>query len=265
MLIRHGYCTTHYTLVIPITNEQLINHVVFYWNILQAGWEMEEAEAKMERAQLSRVEVLRKAQGGQCVCGGEWRPCAEDVLRHNGVESAVFAKAVLTLLQHGRGKYRNIMIIGPANCGKTFLLNPLNSLYNTFSNPATGSFAWVGAEEAEVLFLNDFRWSAQIIPWHDLLLLLEGQMVHLPAPKTHFSKDLIFSKDTPIFATGNHQIVYVRGGEVDSRETEMMAVRWRVFQFFYQIASGDQKVISPCPTCFSNLIIQNAGNDLGTS
>ena len=48
------------------------------------------------------------------------------------------------------------------------------------------SFAWVGAEEAELLFLNDFCWSPQIVPWHDLLLLLEGEPVHVPAPKTHF-------------------------------------------------------------------------------
>ena len=59
-------------------------------------------------------------------------------------------------------------------------------MYRSFVNPATSNFAWVGAEEAELLFLNDFCWSPQIVPWHDLLLLLEGQPVHVPAPKTHF-------------------------------------------------------------------------------
>ena len=92
----------------------------------------------------------------------------------------------------GRGKYRNIFIKGPANCEKTFLLNPLCKIYHTFCNPATSTFAWVGAEEAEIIFLNDFRWAAKIIPWHDMLLLLEGQTVHLPAPKCHYTKDSVY-------------------------------------------------------------------------
>ena len=29
--------------------------------------------------------------------------------------------------------------------------------------------------------------------------MLEGQAVHLPVPKSHFSKDLEFNNDTPIF------------------------------------------------------------------
>ena len=91
------------------------------------------------------------------------------------------------------------MLTGPANCGKTFLLNLLNNIFNTFTNPASTSFAWVGAEKAEVVFLNDFRCSPQIIAWHDLLLMLEGQLVHLPAPKCHFANDIVFDIDTPIF------------------------------------------------------------------
>ena len=78
------------------------------------------------------------------------------------------------------------------DCGKTFLLNPLNILSRNFTIPATTTFAWVGTAEAEVVFLNDFRWSPQIVPWHDLLLLLEGQEVHLPAAKTHYKEDSSF-------------------------------------------------------------------------
>ena len=103
----------------------------------------------------------------------------------------------MTALEKGRGKYRNIMIIGPANCAKTFLLKPLSVIYNTFCNPATGSFAWVGVQDKECIFLNDFRWSQQLLPWHDLLLLLEGEIVHFPAPKTHFMQDI--QLDTSIF------------------------------------------------------------------
>ena len=79
--------------------------------------------------------------------------------------------------------------------------------------------------------------SPQMKPWHDLLLMLEGQPVHLPAPKSHFCKDILFHKDTPIFGTSKHELVFVRGGVVHERETEMMQVRWRIFHLAAKFGS----------------------------
>ena len=42
----------------------------------------------------------------------------------------------------------------PANCGKTFIIDPLNSIYRTFFNPATTTFAWLGAQNAEIMTSN---------------------------------------------------------------------------------------------------------------
>jgi len=75
-----------------------------------------------------------------------------------------------------------------------FILKPLTLIYYTFSNPTLGSFAWVGVQEKECIILNDF-------PWRDFLFMLEGELVQLPAPETHFSKDIQLGKDTPIFGT----------------------------------------------------------------
>ena len=107
-----------------------------------------------------------------------------------------FCAAIYDALENGRGKYRNIYIYGPANTGKTFMISPLKKLYNAFSNPATGTFAWVGAENAEIVLLNDFRWHPSIIAWGDLLQLLEGDILHLPAPKNFFIKDIEFTRDS---------------------------------------------------------------------
>ena len=82
-----------------------------------------------------------------------------------------------------------------------------------------------GAEDAEVIYLNDFRWNSQIIQWHDLLLLLEGENVHLPAPKSHYAQDILLKNDTPIFYTSSSKITYIKNGVLNARETEMM---WRV-------------------------------------
>lgn len=177
------------------------------------------------------------------------------ILERNGINRQAFTDSVKLLLDKGRGKNRNIMIVGPANCGKTFMLNPLTVIFKCILNPATATFAWVIAEQAECIFLNDFRWSEQMISWHDFLLMLEGQLVHLPAPKTHYAQDIVFDKDTPIFCTSKVQFVYIKRGVIDERETEMMSVRWRVFTFNHQIPQNEQVELPSCAHCFAQFIL----------
>ena len=144
------------------------------------------------------MQVLEKARLSSRVdgCDMEWYICSSDVLRKNPY---VYADAIRDLLIHGRGKFRNAMIIGPANCCKTFMLKPLEIIYHAFSNPANDKYAWVGADNAEVIILQDFRRSSELICWKDLLLLLEGEPVKLPSPKYQFATDVCIKTDTPIF------------------------------------------------------------------
>ena len=131
--------------------------------LMTTAWEMENAEADLERSRLQRMTILERAQEEPCHtgCNGAWKAQAEDLLRRNNIPAEIFSAAVLKLLQEGRGKYRNLLLLGPANCGKTFLLSPIPVIYRAFTNPASTSFAWVGAEDAEIILLNDFRWSPQ--------------------------------------------------------------------------------------------------------
>lgn len=220
---------------------------------------MVEAPAAVERGRKTRLEILQGEANSECRegCDGKWKQMAEQILDRNGISKAVFAKAIYDLLEHGRSKYRNVLVTGPANCGKTFILLPLTVIYRCFSNPATATFAWMGVENAEIIFLNDFRWNAQIIPWHDLLLLLEGGLVHFPAPKTHYPKDLAFDIDTPVFATSKHSLIYITGGAIDETETEMMAVRWKQFVFQNPIPVNDQRQMPACGHCFSQFVLDN--------
>ena len=213
--------------------------------VLATAWEMTNAQAKLDRSKKTRIEILEEATQGQCAggCNGEWLTCASEVLEQNGTRREAFATAIRKLLEKGRSKFHNTMICGLANSGKTFLLNPLTSIYDTFSNPASTSFAWVGAEDAECIFLNDFRWSQQVIQWHDFLLMLEGQVVHLPAPKTHYAKDIVFEKDTPIFCMGKQPFIYIKNGVIDQHETKMMSVRWKIFQFKVQIEQNGNPAV----------------------
>ena len=144
-------------------------------DVMQSTWEIEESKAKLERGKKTRMELMQEARMGECApgCDGNWYDCAKEIHDKSGLTVEYFSEVVRELLIKGRGKNRNLMLTGPANCGKTFLLNPLTLIFNTFCNPALGTFAWIGAETAECIFLNDFRWSPQLLPWHDLLLMSE--------------------------------------------------------------------------------------------
>ena len=142
-----------------------LNNIDKVVKVIQTTWDMEEAGDIVHRRQTPRLEILQTAQSSGCVdgCEGQWLTCAKETLTRNNIELAVFGKAIITALEKGRGKNRNVMIVGPANCGKTFLLKPLCTIYNAFTNPSTNSFAWVGVEESEIIFLNDFRWTDKLI------------------------------------------------------------------------------------------------------
>ena len=180
--------------------------------------------------------------------------------RHN-IAKEDFCTAIYTALSKGRGKYRNIFIYGDTNCGKSFILAPLKVIYKPLCNPATGSFAWLGAEDAEVIFLNYFRWHPKIIAWADFLQALEGDTVHLPTPKNVCSRDLEQNKDTPFFATSDAPLVLIKAEAIDSTNTRMMNVRWRFCHFWNQIPPEEQQELIPCGRCFAKFILDNARND----
>jgi hypothetical protein len=227
---------------------------------LEVAKEFSEAEAKFLRSKKSRIQLLQEAKQGNCCegCDGAWLETALKALRNNCISVEAFCTALYIALKKGRGKYQNIFIHGPANSGKTFILSPLKIIYHTFCNPATGTFAWLGAEEAEVIFLNDFRWSQAVIAWADLLQALEGDTVHFPAPKNFCKRDIELNKDTPFFATSDAPLLLIKGGSVDHANTEMMQVRWRFFHFWKPIPRSDQISLNPCASCFAKFVLENS-------
>ena len=194
---------------------------------------MKHTDRNLARLNCDRTSVIYDTTTQVCMPGcedGLWLSLAIELLNQNEKQPKAFAAALRTLLSKGRVKIRNILLVGPTNCGKTFLLQPLCNIFKTFCNPARDKFAWIGSEEAEVILINDLSWSPELIQWDDFLHLLEGQKVHLSTPKNHFAKDVSISNNTPILATGSSTIKHAGKYNIsDERETEMMKVRWRVF------------------------------------
>ena len=145
-----------------------------------------------------------------------------------------------------RQRNNNLLIVGHPSWGKSFLLDPLELIFNALVNPATSKYAWANLENKEVAFLNDFRWSPEYIAWSDFLLLLEGQIVNLPHPKNQFATDLLIdrSNNLTILATSKAPVKYVGKFNLqDEWEIDIMASRRQMFSFNHQIAHYGKSLI----------------------
>ena len=226
--------------------------------IIEKTYNIKGAAAALERQGKSRFDLLLAKEKEACVdgCDGLWLESANEVLAFNGIHPILFANALRESLIQGRGKWRNIIVCGPANCGKTFILKPLELIYECFTNPAKDKYCWVGAEKKEVILLQDFRWDPETIAWKSLLLLLEGETVKLPAPKNHYAKDVIIEGDVPIFATSKERVTwYGPNNKTCELEDKMMDIRWKRFNFQHQFSEEEKKDIKPCPRCFTKLVL----------
>ena len=177
------------------------------------------------------------------------------MLQLNSINPFVFADAIRDLLENGNGKFCNVLTVVPANCAKTLLLKQLEIIFWAFTNSANNKYAWAGGDHTEVIVLQNIRWSSKLICWKDLLLLLEGENVKLSSPKKQFATDVYINKDIPIFATRKAKIEFIgKHNTRDDRETEMMDVRWKIFEFTHRTPQADRKIIIPYPRCFTEVV-----------
>ena len=105
---------------------------------MHGGAEKENSET------ISRKEKLISTGNQECIaiCNGKWLQAGCQVLFWNIVNKFVFAAAVRELLEKDRKKRLNIFLLGPSNCGKSFLVESLEQIFNFFTNPTQGKYAW---------------------------------------------------------------------------------------------------------------------------
>ena len=132
--------------------------------LINSTWKMHMTPAAVKRRNAPRMHLIEKSLKEQCVegCQSSWFKCAVEVLKNNDVNCFIFAAAIRELLKRGEEKPKRDYS-WPCKLWQSFLLNLLNKIFSTFTNPAMTSYAWVGAELTEVIFLNDFRWTPEIL------------------------------------------------------------------------------------------------------
>ena len=236
--------------------------------LISLVWNIENAPEKIARNKKSRLEILAEAKAQPCAiheetgvpCNGEWLKCALETLQRNNISRKLFSELVMKSLKFGRGKGKNLMITGPTNCAKSFMLMPLTKVFKCFSTPANGNFNWTIAPQKEIIFLNDIRYESdgekKIMPWHMFLNLLEGATVNISMPKNFYADDYEWVEKQPIFATCENPIVRIKNGSLDEGETQQMAQRWVVLKFRHQYLEDANHDITPCGRCFAELLLE---------
>ena len=131
-------------------------------DLLKDATKLRQSHDNVKLKKMSRMEVLKNASSSECTCEQTqdlWLAMAFDVLLKNNIDRREFGTAIYNALKEGRRKHRNVMLIGERNCAKTFLLSPLPEIYTrTFHTPPGSAFGWIGADGAQVIYLNDYRW-----------------------------------------------------------------------------------------------------------
>ena len=235
-------------------------------DVISTAWTMLEAESKVERSQMTRIELLQKALSEEhrydidedIKCSGEWLSGTTDVLRKNNIDKNYFTSLIRKVLEQGRSKKNNIIIIGGTNQAKSFMFMPVLYICDCFTCPSNSQFNWVGAREKEVIFLKDFRCNDGTMKWNLLLNFLEGAPTSVTMPKNHFASDVNWTQHQPIFATAEKKIVRVVNNNIDEGETSQMDERWTYIQFHHRFTYGEVDYdLVPCPRCFAEFLLKN--------
>ena len=234
-------------------SEKIVNEII------KKSWLLHTAATDIARTSVSRMDLIFQAFHGDCVEGCVdklWLKCATEVLDLNRVDVHYYAHLIRESLKKGRGKFRNVLLIGDTNCAKSFMFAPLKVIFDErcFDNPSNDKYGWIGADKADVILLQDFRYSREQIAWKDLLLLLEGETVKLPAPKNHFVNDIVIKGNVAIFATGPDRVRFKGFNNID-KENRMMDSRWKVIEFKHEFEENQQISLKPCSRCFAELVL----------
>ena len=278
-IVKHEIRTYKELLAIADEREEAGEHDLaeFVWKrreewlmgCIKKAWDKANARQEVDALKKhDRLDLLIEAKTETlCICDGLWLKCAKEVLALNDIDESEFAQAIHENLIKGRGKFRNVLLVGKTNRAKTFLLKPLRTIYGRFlfENPACHKYGWGGCRGKSVFLLQDFRWNVELIKWSDFLLMLdEDETVKLPTPRNHEKEDIVLKTQVAIFATSvdviKQKVPYYARDEERERiisENSMMQSRWKVFRFRHEFTEENQIKCQPCAHCFARLVLQS--------
>ena len=192
-------------------------------------WVMEEAPLRIESSKRTRIDMLHDATKQECKCHGRWPRAARDLLRQNDIDESSITTAIFNAMLKGRSKNNCVCLCGRyGNEGKSFMLAPLAEIFSAdqlFRTPSPGNFPLLGIEHSRVLLWDDWRWNESTLKIQTLLLLLEGQPLHVPRPQNRFGGHFTWTGTSPVFITGRVDDLNTPKGMITEQDLSMVRNR----------------------------------------
>ena len=207
----------------------------------------------LRRQSLGRLGVLREASEESCSCEEEglWLRLAKQTLERNGVAGA-FQRQIYMALEKGRGKPRNIFLIGPTTCGKSWIIKPLSEIFRPYLIPDDGSHQLEAIFDCELIYLNEFEWTPDWLKWAHLKKLFEGEAISVGRPKTR-GMNCDYTGDAPIIGTCSAPIqLFIKQGRnavLNRYETDQMVSRVTYIYFTHSLQRGAESDAIDCKVC----------------
>jgi hypothetical protein len=222
-------------------------------------WRTKNARAAFDRKKKSRWQLVQDATSSDCVCDGTSVTGLRHILSSNSIDEKGFLDALRDPLKDGRLKGNTVMLVGPANCGKSSLLKGLGSIFKVFRKPESSSNAPLAQlGDFEVVVWDDLRYNPGRtgnsqgikIDQGTMHLWLEGSdfVVHQHG---NLGSDFVYSKDAPVYFTGPSRLsVIYTNGIVDAHETAQLDARIRYIMLNSPLARPDAK-FRTCGRCYA--------------
>ena len=101
-------------------------------NLVKTTWDIHSAPETIYHEKTARIDTVKVLLlPGKCVsrCEGESLRSAKVVLKQNRFNVYVYVAVLRDAIIKGRHKNNNITLVGPPNCGMSFLVNPLELIF----------------------------------------------------------------------------------------------------------------------------------------
>ena len=221
----------------------------------------QQAKETLRRSHLTREELLEeyvKKNTCSCAPNGHCHALMKRILQKSGIDGP-WQKEVFGALRSGRAKMRNLCLLGPPDCAKSFLLRGFEDVFRTYKRPDGGSYQLEDLLGAELVFLNDFEYDAGAkdwMPWSYFKNFLEGASVTVGCPKNKGGNQ-VFKGTAPVLLTAPEEVKLKRYGREDVSETKQMQKRIKYFRLTWQIPEGErEEVLRVCAHCTARLYLE---------
>ena len=156
-------------------------------------WRWEEIDSSLEKARLNRLGALRSAAGQPCVCQGRWKQTALSVFEKNNIKVDDVCRDVHRALMVGRSEQTHVVVFAglQGGEGKSLFFKGLSSCFGhdfTFGSPPKGNFPLVDLPGKKVVFLDDWRFDATVIPFATQCLWYDGSPLPIAQPQNQPGK-----------------------------------------------------------------------------